>query len=79
MYNLFCLCKDKGCFVYEHCDLFGKELSVSEVEFWSVYNIIQNAQFFKVEYKNLTFDETIEKIEANRRKQNERLNRIGKK
>lgn len=79
LYNLFSLCDSKTCFVYEHCGLFGEELTVTEIEFWGAYNVIQNAQFFKVNYKNLTFNETIEEIENQKRKQNEKMNRIGKK
>lgn len=76
LYNLFSLCDNKNCFLYEHCSLFGKELTVAEVEFWGAYNVIQNAQFFKVEYKNLTFDETIEEIERSRRKQCEGIKQM---
>lgn len=76
---MFSLCSSKNCFVYEHCGIFGNELTITEVEFWGAYNVMQSAQFFKVDYKNLTFDETIEEIESSRRKQNDRINRIGKK
>lgn len=64
--------------MYEHCEMFGDELTITEVEFWGAYNVIQNAIFFKVNYKNLTFDETIEKIESSRRKQSDRMSGIGK-
>lgn len=76
---MFSLCDSKNCFVYKHCELFGNELTVTEIEFWGAYNLIQNAQFFKINYRNLTFNETIEEIENQKRKQNERMNRIGKK
>lgn len=75
MYNLFSLCDTKKCFVYEHSGIFGNELSVAEVEFWGAYNVIQNAHFFKVNYKILTFDETIQEIDIQKRKQDERFNR----
>jgi len=65
--------------VYEHCNIFGNELTVTEIEFWGAYNVIQNAQFFKVSYKGLTFDETVEEIESSKRKQSDRLDRMGKK
>jgi hypothetical protein len=79
LYNLFSVCKERGCFVYEQTDLFGKKLTVSEIEFWGAYNIIQNAQFFKVDYRNMTFQETIDGIHDSKRKQVDRMNRVTKK
>ena len=59
--------------------MFGDTLTIAEVEFWGAYNIIQNANYFKVNYQNLTFDETIEEIESKKNKQAERMSRIGKR
>ena len=57
--TLFAICADRSRFIFEVCgDLFGKTLTVEELEYWIAYSIIQNAIRNDVDYKVLSLRET---------------------
>ena len=59
LWLLFQLCDDKDRFVYEITPMFGKILTIEEMEYWIVYNIIQRAKVNEVEYQALPMTEVI--------------------
>jgi broad-specificity NMP kinase len=62
--QVFCECKEKNKFAFEVCEIFGDELSVEEMQYWSAYNIITNAAVYDVDIQNMSFEAAIEEIES---------------
>lgn len=63
-YFLFSLCETKNKFVFEVTDLFGSILTVEEIEYWMVYNIVSRAKYYGVDYSALPMEEVIKMIDA---------------
>lgn len=68
-YSVFSLCSERGRFVYEVTGLFGDVLTVEELEYWYVYNIIYKASYFKIETEAMSFEEVLQLIEDAEAKQ----------
>jgi hypothetical protein len=61
--NLFSIAKQSNKMVYEIVDLFGDTLSIEELEYWMVYNVIRNAEINSVDIDGLGFVEATEEID----------------
>jgi len=62
--NLFFLCENKNCFVYEHLpDLFGDELTVEELEYWLAFDTIKAAEMHNISYEAISYSETLTRLE----------------
>ena len=76
--QIFQLCSDRGRFVYEVCGIFGDKLSLEEMEYWSVYNVISNASLYDVDISGMSFEAALEKLEVDRRKRKKKWQRSEK-
>jgi broad-specificity NMP kinase len=61
--QLFNTCKEKNRFVFEVCSVFGDELTIEEMEYWFVYNVITNATVYDVDISNMSFENAIDEID----------------
>ena len=61
--NLFSIAKQSNKMVYEVTDMFGDCLTIEEIEYWMVYNVITNAEVNNVDIKGLSFEAAVEEIE----------------
>lgn len=68
--QLFGLCKDKNKFIFEVSSVFGDKLTIEELEYWFVYNIISTATIYDVDISNMPFEDAMEEIENAHRKKN---------
>lgn len=74
--SLMSLCDNKHKFVFEIApnvfkpDTFDSKLSSEELEYWTAFSLIKNAQSYGIKTKKLTFDETVEQINAKERELN---------
>ena len=66
--QLFGLCKEKNKFIFEVSDMFGDSLSVEEMEYWFIYNMITSASIYDVNISNMSFEDALEEIETAERK-----------
>lgn len=74
MFSVFALCDDKGKFIYEIMpELFGPILTIEELEYWSIYRLMSEAQMHGIEYIGLTFDELQDDIKKSRLRRAERM------
>ena len=76
LFNVLALCDEKRKFLYEVIDGFGDKLSVDEIGYWIVYNIIGVAKAYQLTVSGKTYDEVIENIESASRKRKEKINAI---
>jgi hypothetical protein len=60
--NLFTFCKDKNKFIFEVCNIFGDRLSVNELEFWMIENLISTCYVNDINIKGLSYEEASEKL-----------------
>jgi len=66
--QLFGLCKEKNKFVFEVSNMFGDKLTVEEMEYWFIYNVITSANIYDVNISNMGFEEALKEIEISERK-----------
>jgi len=74
LFNVMALCDEKRKFLYEVIDGFGDKLSVDEIGYWIVYNIVTIARTYQISLKGKTYDEAIDAINAASRKRKEKAN-----
>jgi len=74
--GLMSLCDSKHKFVYEvapnvfKLDSRGSYISAEELEYWTVFSLIKNAQSYGIKVKALNFDETVDQINAKEKELN---------
>jgi len=61
--QLFRQCKEKSRFIFEVCPIFGDELTLEEMEYWFVYDIITSAHVYDVNIEDMSFENAIEEID----------------
>jgi hypothetical protein len=74
--NLFSLAKQSNRLVFELVDAFGDRLTIEELEYWMVYNVIASAEVNSVNIKELGFEDAVDEID---RKIKEKQSRWKKK
>jgi hypothetical protein len=77
--QLFNLCKEKNKFIFEVCDIFGSGLTIEEMEYWFVYNVITSASIYDVNISHMTFEDALEEIERAERNRRRKSKWQGKK
>ena len=76
--QLFGVCKDKNRFVFEVCDMFGDSLTVEEMEYWFIFNVITSASIYDANISNMSFESALEEIEKADRKRRSKWQGKGK-
>lgn len=71
--SLFSLCADKNKFIYETSGIFGNKLTLEEIQYWWIYNIIQTAKFYNIEYEKYDFESLLECIKKEKTKRAKKL------
>lgn len=72
LFNLFSMCDDKHCFAFQVIDEFGDKLTLEEMEYWMAFNVMRTANMYSINYRHLTYDETVKKINAEKTKRKEK-------
>jgi hypothetical protein len=49
--------------VYEIIDYFGDYLSIEELEYWIVFDVVRNAEVNGVNIKGLSLEDAVERID----------------
>lgn len=49
-------------------DIFGEELTVQEMQYWMVFNILSSAKMYSIETKNLSLNQIMLRITAEKQK-----------
>ena len=62
--QLFKQCKEKNKFVFEVCEVFGNELTIEEMEYWFVYDLITSATIYDVDITNMSFEAAVDEIDG---------------
>lgn len=79
LYALFYSCDKNGRFIFEIApNLFGPELTVQEMEYWSVFRSMQAAINFDIDYTCLTWDELQKDLNLAYIKYKERIKNVGR-
>lgn len=73
LYVLFNQCNERNKFIFEVCSMFGTELTVEELEYWMVFEIIKACNVANLDIKELTFEEATEKLISHNRERRRKL------
>jgi len=71
---MFDSCRDKKKFIFEVCGIFGSVLSVEEMDYWSVYNLIYYCKFNSLDIQGATFEDLMLIVDSHEKERKRKIN-----